>query len=657
MDATSDKNFAIIHVEKLRNLGKIDAAEKHNFRLISVINADERKALSNVNFRESPEKLAKKVTARLAKLGIKPRGDSIQAYEMLMTFSPEMREKIDEKTWALANLKWAEDRYGADNILHATMHYDEKTPHLHLIITPVIEYSGQRNFTNQNRLSFKEIFGGKLLSDTKKKLSKLQSDYAEAMAEFGLRRGVKESKRVRKTIKELYKETTILREEAEKDIVDFMAEFSKFQKNLTSDSSKLSEKERQQLAEDQTQQLSFLREKAEDSFAKLIAKAETAWRSDDLERERIIFEKNLDDIKSHYQDMLKQAQKTIFILEQVSEKKDDIIGDLRSQARAIPLKTAIFKLSGIQARETQNPGESRFVFSTGLRLIVADDGRFKNETPGIAGSGKGGSKSGGRGAIDALLFLKDWSPIEAIEWLTETFSLKEIGQTIGEMEPTERKDINRETAKNEIKTLIGKSTNAWQALRENLVNQGLDAPTIDALHKSKWLSATAGGLVRVTRATENPDPLPCEHRFQFSGLLIQDSEQTDPSIAFRFETGDNGHTVVTPPTPSRYLIVTDDIIEALAIATRERALPKAKRSNIITIGRQKSIKTTEFLRSLPEKFSTIILAISNTPTALAFAAWIQSILPNATIQIPPAELTSHLEALGLPIEPEKEKVP
>ena len=649
--ADGPNNYAIIRFEKLQNLKEIEEAEKHNSRLIKVINADKRLAAKNVNFRLSDEKLTETIIKRFAASGIEPRPTAILAFEVLMTFSPEMRDQIDTKSWAITSLEWAEKRWGSDNIVHAIMHYDEKTPHLHLVVTPLVKYSGPRNFKNDLRLNFRELLGGKM-EDSIRKLSNLHTDYASAMEPFGLRRGVKNSKRVRRTIKEVYKETAILREEAEKEVADFLTEFSAFQKEISSESDKqLSPDQLKNLKAERASQLELLQTKVKDSFAKLIAKASTAWRADDLEKERRIFERRLDESREHYRTLIAQAQETIAVLEQVSEKKDAIINDLSAEARAILVEKAIEKLTGIAPIETGNEGELRFVFPSGLRILVSN-GRFRNETPDILGEGSAGKKTGGRGAIDAVLFLKKWPPLEAIEWLAGEFSANQIASTVLVMDPTDCKDINKERVSRGIKDLTEKCTGQWPALREKLTSQGLDGTTIDILSEANWLNATAGGLVRLTRADEIPSPKPGTSKYRATGILVQDPQYEIPDFAFRLEAGENGVTpIVAHKNPS--VIVCDDAIEALAIATRERALPGIKRSNIIVIGRKKTLKIEQFLKCLASKFSTIIFCVSDTAAAKAFVTWVQSIIPNAKLRLPQHGLKSHLEALSLPVEPEE----
>ena len=40
--------------------------------------------------------------------------------------------------WTDANLKWLRDTFGADNVVSCVLHMDEKTPHLHATVVPIV---------------------------------------------------------------------------------------------------------------------------------------------------------------------------------------------------------------------------------------------------------------------------------------------------------------------------------------------------------------------------------------------------------------------------------------------------------------------------------------------------------------------------------------
>ena len=76
--------------------------------------------------------------------------------------------------------EWFANRYGGKNIVHATVHLDETTPHMHLGLVPI---------TADGRLSAKDIF-------TKKEMADIQTDFARDIGQkYGLQRGVEGSDR------------------------------------------------------------------------------------------------------------------------------------------------------------------------------------------------------------------------------------------------------------------------------------------------------------------------------------------------------------------------------------------------------------------------------------------------------------------------------
>jgi hypothetical protein len=88
-------------------------------------------------------------------------------------------------------MDWLKDKHGEENIISATIHRDETTPHLAAFVVPI---------TKDGRLSARDYLGGRKL------LSEAQTSYAKQVAHLGLERGVEKSKAQHKTIKEYYQE-------------------------------------------------------------------------------------------------------------------------------------------------------------------------------------------------------------------------------------------------------------------------------------------------------------------------------------------------------------------------------------------------------------------------------------------------------------------
>lgn len=124
-----------------------------------------------------------------AKASIK-RKDACVAEEVMVSTSPEYwgdwKSQMDSKAfqdkldkWQDATMKWFKKKYG-DNVVQAELHLDETTPHIHLMIVPIMEKNGQ------NVLCAKDMF-------SPKELNKNQTEYAQAMEGFGLVRGQERS--------------------------------------------------------------------------------------------------------------------------------------------------------------------------------------------------------------------------------------------------------------------------------------------------------------------------------------------------------------------------------------------------------------------------------------------------------------------------------
>lgn len=129
------------------------------------------------------------------------RKDAVKMVEVLFTSDKAFFESQPDNGRAYFEdcLKWASERFGADNIIADTIHLDEATPHLHLDFVPL---------TADGRLSAKEVLGDK------KQMQQLQDDFYEKVSrKYGLDRGTRanlesgESGRPHLTTEELKAET------------------------------------------------------------------------------------------------------------------------------------------------------------------------------------------------------------------------------------------------------------------------------------------------------------------------------------------------------------------------------------------------------------------------------------------------------------------
>lgn len=113
--------------------------------------------------------------------GRKVRKDANVLCELVLTFSPEMEDKINLPEWVKANFTWVRDTFGKGKMIRADLNRDEVTCHLHCFVI----------MTDENgRFNSSRFF------NKKSQVVALQDGYAEAMAPFGLVRG--ESKEITK---------------------------------------------------------------------------------------------------------------------------------------------------------------------------------------------------------------------------------------------------------------------------------------------------------------------------------------------------------------------------------------------------------------------------------------------------------------------------
>ncbi len=202
-------NYAICRVGKLKSASKIRSVGNHNQRKMDVPNADPDRPQGRIY--GSEKNLDQLVHERLEKTDCKTRKDSVLAMEIMLSASPSYFrpknplkwgtfEKEKLKSWVNTARDFLKEKYG-DNLVAVDLHLDERTPHIHAIITPIEKKQrkkrGKDEYYEQNVLSAKTMFG-------KYQLRQLQTDYAKAVEPLGLVRGSPKSKSKHQTLKQYY---------------------------------------------------------------------------------------------------------------------------------------------------------------------------------------------------------------------------------------------------------------------------------------------------------------------------------------------------------------------------------------------------------------------------------------------------------------------
>ena len=126
----------------------------------------------------------------------KVAGNQCKAIRIILTGTHEQMMKIQEEDrldrWMEVNLRWLHETFGKENVVSCVLHMDEKTPHLHATIVPIVHTERQRR-EREGEKKYNTKSGPRLSADDVLKRAKLheyQNTYAAAMSEFGLKRGI-----------------------------------------------------------------------------------------------------------------------------------------------------------------------------------------------------------------------------------------------------------------------------------------------------------------------------------------------------------------------------------------------------------------------------------------------------------------------------------
>lgn len=171
-------------------MGCVAASLQHNFRERDVPNSDPSQTSNNIHYvTKSTSEAMGKLKERLPE---KYRKDAVIAVEYVMTASPSWFESADDKekeTFFESSKNWLVMKYGNENIIAATVQYDEKTPHLSAFVVPI---------TSDNRLCAKEFIGSREL------MREDQTSFATPLEALGLKRGVEGAKSTHQRVKRFY---------------------------------------------------------------------------------------------------------------------------------------------------------------------------------------------------------------------------------------------------------------------------------------------------------------------------------------------------------------------------------------------------------------------------------------------------------------------
>ena len=158
------------------------------------------------------------IAHRLNTAGIRRKitHDQVRVVRVVLSGTHEDMMNIQEKgeldEWCNDSIQWLQATFGKDNVVAAHLHMDEKTPHIHAAVVPIVtgerrkakkeQTDGKRKYrkkTNSVRLCADDLFN-------RQTLVAYHDNYARVMTKYGLQRGVRGSEARHTTTMQYYRD-------------------------------------------------------------------------------------------------------------------------------------------------------------------------------------------------------------------------------------------------------------------------------------------------------------------------------------------------------------------------------------------------------------------------------------------------------------------
>lgn len=196
--------YAVLHLEKAK--GTDSRMSAHIERTVHPKNADRTRTHLNrelVQFPEGVRNRTQAIAQRIETAGIRRKvsANQVKAIRILLTGSNKDMKQMEAEgrieDWCNDSLKWIRETYGEQNLVSAVLHMDEKTPHIHATVIPIV--TGERRKAGQEEQNEKKKYRKKNPQDVRlcaddvmarHRLKHYQDTYAQAMNKYGLQRGV-----------------------------------------------------------------------------------------------------------------------------------------------------------------------------------------------------------------------------------------------------------------------------------------------------------------------------------------------------------------------------------------------------------------------------------------------------------------------------------
>lgn len=137
--------YVVLHLDK--SPGNESAMTDHIERKVIHSNVDPERIHLNkelINFPEGVNDRTEAIQHRLKNAGLERQigKNQVQVIRFMLSGSPEDMERIQKEgkldEWCRDNIEWLKNTYGVENVVAATLHMDETTPHIHASVVPIV---------------------------------------------------------------------------------------------------------------------------------------------------------------------------------------------------------------------------------------------------------------------------------------------------------------------------------------------------------------------------------------------------------------------------------------------------------------------------------------------------------------------------------------
>ena len=164
--------YAVLHLEKAK--GTDSRMSAHIERTVHPKNADRTRTHLNrelVQFPEGVRNRTQAIAHRVETAGIRRKvgTNQVRAIRVLLTGSNRDMKQIEADgrldDWCNDSLQWLRETYGEQNLVSAVLHMDEKTPHIHATVIPIV--TGERRKAGQEEQNGKKKYRKKNPQDVR----------------------------------------------------------------------------------------------------------------------------------------------------------------------------------------------------------------------------------------------------------------------------------------------------------------------------------------------------------------------------------------------------------------------------------------------------------------------------------------------------------